>query len=128
MKTCLLVIASLAICGCAQIAPSHDIPPKPDHINAGVQVGDTVEITTKDGTYRKFVVTNVGANAIDGPTESIPFGEISSLVKRSWEAPTHPCAVGVAVGCSIPEVVLLLSSDYKQQSDKFHPACVTHDF
>jgi coproporphyrinogen III oxidase len=32
------------------------------------------------------------------------------------------------VGCSIPEVVLILSERYKQQADKFHPACVTHDF
>jgi coproporphyrinogen III oxidase len=34
----------------------------------------------------------------------------------------------VPVGCSIPEVVLLLSGDYEEQAEKFHPACVTHDF
>jgi hypothetical protein len=122
------VLAAMAVCACARLTPSHEIPVKPDHINAGVQAGDTVEITTKDGETREFVVTEVGTTSIEGPSASIPFGEISKLVKRSWEAPTHPCAVGVEVGCSIPEVVLLMSEDYKEQAEKFHPVCVTHDF
>ncbi len=128
MKTTLIIVAAMAVCACARLTPSHEIPVKPDHINAGVQVGDTVEITTKDGKTREFVVTKVGTSSIEGPSEIILFREISMLVKRSWEAPTHPCAVGVAVGCSIPEVVLLISGDYKDQAEKFHPACVTHDF
>ena len=128
MKTILIIMAAMAVCACAQIAPKHEIPVKPDHINAGIKAGDTVEITTLDGETRKFVVKEVGSNSIEGPTESIPFSQILKLVKRSFTAPTHPCAVGVQVGCSIPEVVLLLSSEYKDQADKFHPACVTHDF
>ena len=32
------------------------------------------------------------------------------------------------MGCSIPEVVLLLSDEYSEQAAKFHPACVEHDF
>jgi hypothetical protein len=128
MKTTVIIMAAMAACACAQIAPSHEIPVKPDHINAGIEAGDTVEITTKDGETRKFVVKEVGTNSIEGPSETIPFSQISKLVKRSFEAPTHPCAVGVEVGCSIPEVVLLLSSEYEEQAEKFHPACVTHDF
>jgi len=128
MKTTVIIMAAIAACACARIAPSHEIPVKPDHINAGIEAGDTVEITTKDGETRKFVVKEVGTSSIEGPSETIPFSEISKLVKRSFEAPTHPCAVGVEVGCSIPEVVLLLSSEYKEQAEKFHPACVTHDF
>ena len=128
MKTSAIIIAALTVCACAQIVPSHEIPAKPDHVNAGVQAGDRVEITTKDGRHREFVVKDVSANSIEGPLETIPIGEISKLVKRSWEAPTHPCAVGVTVGCSVPEVLLILSSEYAQQADKFHPACVTHDF
>ena len=123
-----IVVLAMGVFACAQIVPSHEIPAKPDHINAGIKVGDTVEILTKDGEFRRFVVTNVGANTIEGPSEIILFGDISSLVLRSFEAPTHPCAVGVTVGCSVPEIVLLLSSEFKQQAEKFHPACVTHDF
>jgi len=119
---------AMGICACAQVAPSHDIPVLPDHINAGIKVGDTVEILTKDGSFRRFVVTRVGVNTIEGDSDIVRFGDITSLVLRSFEPPTHPCAVGVAVGCSVPEIVLLLSSDFKQQAEKFHPACVTHDF
>jgi len=122
----LFVVA--ALCGCAQVVPSHEIRAKPEHIRSGVQVGDSIEVTTKDGEYREFEVTNVTANTIEGPTETIPFSEITHLVKRSWKKPEHPCGGGKPVGCSIPEVVLVLSDDYQQQADKFHPACVTHDF
>jgi hypothetical protein len=124
------VIAVLAVApyGCSHVVPSHDIRAKPEYIRAGVQKGDSVEITTKDGKYREFVVEDVGTDAIEGPSETIRFSEIQSIVKRSWKEPTHPCGGGIPVGCSIPEVVLLLSEDYKQQAEKFHPACVTHDF
>jgi hypothetical protein len=128
IKTAAMLILMGAVCACAQVVPSHDIPVLPDHINAGIEVGDTVEILTKDGEFRRFVVTRVGVNTIEGDSDLVRFGDITSLVLRSWEAPTHPCAVGVAVGCSVPEIVLLLSSEFKQQAEKFHPACVTHDF
>ena len=121
-----LVVATL--CGCAQVVPSHEIRAKPEHIRAGVQVGDSIEVTTRDGQYREFEVTNVSVNTIEGPTETIPFSEITHLVKRSWKTPEHPCGGGKPVGCSIPEVVLVLSDVYKEQAEKFHPACVTHDF
>lgn len=118
----------LGVYGCAKVTPSHDIRVKPEYIEAGVQAGDLVEITTKDGEQREFVVEEVAANAIKGPSETIPFSEIESIVKRSWKQPAHPCGGELPLGCSIPEVVLLLSNDYKRQADKFHPACVIHDF
>jgi len=95
---------------------------------AGIQAGDLVEITTKNGKYREFVVEDVGTNYIEGPSETIRFNEIQSIVKRSWEEPAHPCGGSTPLGCSIPEVVLLLSDPYKQQAQKFHSSCVTHDF
>lgn len=124
------VIVTLAVgtYGCSHIVPSHDIRAKPEFIRAGVQVGDSVEITTKDGEYREFIVEDVGTDTIVGPAETIRFSEIQSLVKRSWKEPAHPCGGGTPVGCSIPQVVLILSEDYQQQAEKFHPACVTHDF
>lgn len=121
-------VLALGATGCSHAVPSHEIRADPEFIRVGVQVGDSVEITTKDGKYREFVVEDVGADAIAGSEETIRFSEIQSIVKRSWKAPAHPCGGGLPVGCSIPEVVLLLSEQYKQQADKFHPACVTHDF
>ncbi len=119
-------VASLT--GCAQVVPAHKIPAKPDFIRAGVQAGDSVEIITNDGEHREFVVQEVTANAIEGPSESVLFSDIQSIVKRSWKEPEHPCGGGLPTGCSIPEVVLLLSTDYERQAEKFRAACVTHDF
>lgn len=119
---------AVLVSGCAGITPSHEIPPRPDYVLAGVQVGDTVEVTTVDGKERSFIVVRVDGRSIQGEDEIIPLGDVKKLVKRSWEIPGHPCGGGEPVGCSIPEVVLLLSSDYEAQAQKFHPACVTHDF
>ena len=124
------VIAVIAIVpsGCSHMAPKHNIPARPDFIQAGVKAGDSIEVTTKDGKHRTMVVKDVTNDAIVGTTETIRFGEIKSIVKRSWTEPEHPCGGGLPVGCSVPEVILLLSGDYEKQAEKFHPACVTHDF
>ena len=119
---------AIAVYGCAQIVPSHDIRAKPEFIRVVVQAGDLVEITTKDGEYREFVVKDVGTNHIEGPSETIRFSDIQRIVKRSWQEPAHPCGGDIPVGCSIPEVVLILSEPYGQQAKKFHSSCVTHDF
>jgi hypothetical protein len=78
------VLAALFISasGCSHVVPSHSIPAKPEFIRVGVQTGDSVEITTKDGEYREFVVEDVGPDAIEGPSETIRFSEIESIVKR----------------------------------------------
>lgn len=41
--------------------------------------------------------------------------------------PAPACGGGEPLGCSIPTAVLVVSSDYEEQADKFHGACVTHD-
>jgi hypothetical protein len=125
---CVVAAWALGAYGCSHVTPSHEIRAKPEYIEAGVQTGDQVEITTKDGKYREFVVEDVSNNTIKGPSETIPFSDIQKIVKRSWTAPTHPCGGALPLGCSIPEVVLILSKEYAQQAEKFHPACVTHDF
>jgi hypothetical protein len=125
--TVLLAIAVLSLAACS-VTPGHDIRPTPDYIRAGVKVGDTLEIETKDGRSIGMVVTEVRASAIASDSEVIDFADIASITKRSWQAPEHPCGGGRPVGCSIPEVVLVLSHDYKRQAGKFQPACVMHDF
>lgn len=128
LRTVLLLFAAASGAGCAQVAPSHEIPPRADYILAGVQEGDTIEVTTTDGKARTLVVTRISGQAIESDDEVIPIGHIKRLVKRSWAMPGHPCGGGEPVGCSIPEVVLVLSDDYSRQANKFNAACVTHDF
>ncbi len=114
--------------GCAQVTPKHDIPVKREYIEAGIQVGDTIEITTLDGEEHRFEVVDVQPHEIVGPDGAIAVTNIRSIKKRSWKVPIHPCGNNEPVGCSIPEVVLIISSDYEEQAEKYHPACVTHDF
>ncbi len=122
-----LILFAGLVASCAW-TPLHDIRPRPDYITAGVQVGDTVEIETKDGEQLKFEVTEVSASAVIGENENVAFSDIAKIGKRSWTKPEHPCGGGKPVGCSIPEVVLVLSEEYADQASKFHSACVTHDF
>jgi len=114
--------------GCGTVTPSHNIPVRQDYIEAGIQAGDTIEVTLVDGEMKTFEVVDVQSNAIVGPDGVIPISDIKSIVKRSWADPGHPCGANEPVGCSIPEVVLLLSDEYSEQAGKFHPACVTHDY
>ena len=114
--------------GCAQVTPAHDIPVKREYIKAGIQVGDTIEVTTLDGKEHRFEVVDVQPHAIVGPDGAIAVTNIRSIKKRSWTEPGHPCGNNEPVGCSIPEVALLISSTYERQAEKYHPACVTHDF
>ena len=120
-----LLLAS--VCGCAAITPTHEIPVRTEYIEAGVQVGDTLEITMTDGEERTIEVTGLRMDAIETPDGDISISKIQKIEKRSWTEPAHPCGASEPVGCSIPEV-LLLSERYKEQAEKFHPACVTHDF
>ncbi len=123
----LLIMLSVLLASCSW-APLHDIRPRDDYITAGVQVGDTVEIETTEGEKVKFEVTDVTADALIGENERVAFSDIAKIGKRSWTEPGHPCGGTKPVGCSVPEVVLVLSEEYAEQADKFHSACVTHDF
>ncbi len=128
LRSVLIVTVLITAAGCARTVPSHSIPVRDDYIQAGIESGDTVEITMVDGEQRSFEVVDVRTNVIVGPDGDIPIVDIKSIVKRSWAQPGHPCGANEPVGCSIPEVVLLLSDEYSEQAAKFHPACVRHDF
>ena len=129
MHRILLLIPFIALASSCSIGtPKHDIPVRSEYIDAGVEVGDTLDITTKDGEEKTIVVVNVGMDYIEGEEGKIEISTIQKIVKRSFTEPGHPCGANEPVGCSIPEVVLLLSEKYEEQAAKFHPACVTHDF
>lgn len=130
--TLLCLATSLMLMSCS-VTPRHDIKPRPDFIHAGVQVGDTVEIVTDDGREVTLIVSDVRSTSLAGESphgvaDIIDFADITNIAKRSWTEPAHPCGGGQPVGCSIPEVVLVLSEDYQRQADKFRGACATHDF
>lgn len=124
----LIAFVSATLMSCASITPEHEIRMHPDHIQAGVQKGDTVIVTMNNGKVYTFEVVRVWPNSIEGPFGPILFSEITSITKRSWTTPGHACGGNKPVGCSIPAVVTLLSVEYETQAQKFEPACATHDF
>lgn len=128
LRTVLIAVVLAQAAGCARTVPSHNIPVRNEYIEAGIQAGDAVEITMVDGEQLAFEVVAIRSNVIVGPDGDVPINDILSIVKRSWTQPVHPCGANEPVGCSIPEVVLLLSDEYSAQAAKFHPACVRHDF
>lgn len=123
-----MLLALVLLAGCGAVTPSHNIPVRQDYIEAGIQTGDLIEVRTVDGELKAFEVVEVRADAIVGPDSVISIRNITSIVKRSWARPGHPCGANEPVGCSIPEVILLLSDEYAEQASKFHPACIRHDF
>ena len=126
-RSFLYLLCGLLLVGCEAVTPSHDIPVRQEYVEAGIAIGDTVEITKTDGETVTVEVTDIGLNTIETADETYEFADIERIVKRSWQAPDHPCGNNEPVGCSIPEVVLMIE-EYSQQASKFHPACVTHDF
>ena len=122
------LFAAWLLCTSCSVAPRHEILPRPDHIRVGVEPGDRLEIETRDGQELKMVVVEVRGTTIVGEESTVDFADVAVIAKRSWTAPAHPCGAGEPVGCSIPEVVLVLSEDYERQAEKFRPACISHDF
>lgn len=116
----------LALQGCG-LVPAHEIPIRDEYIQAGVQPGDKIEVTTDDGTRHRLLVTSVGSKSIESADESIAFEDIDKLVKRSWSEPDHPCGGCEPVGCSFPSLMMLVS-DVEEFATQIEPACIVHDF
>ena len=118
----------LFLTGCGAIAPAHDIPVSRDHIHAVVQPGDRIDVITRSGERESMVVKSVENDALVGEHKTYRFSELSQISKRSFEPPKHPCEGPQPPGCSIPALLTTFSDFADDYADKFHGACVTHDF
>ena len=106
-----------------------DVRPEPIFIDAAIAPGDQVLVETADGEEHQFEVRLISGDVIYGVNgEEIAYEDIERLQKRSWEEPAHPCGGGRPVGCSIPEVLTATVGYYKDYQERFHQACVQHDF
>ena len=123
----LVLLSLLALSACVY-TPRHEIKTDPAHIRAGVEPGDRVEVVTLDGRQLEFEVTVVENDALLGDAERVSFLDIAALYKLSWKEPGHPCGGGQPVGCSIPTVVAAVSGNLAGYGNRFHKACMYHDF
>lgn len=66
---------------------------------AAVQVGDTVEVTTREGQAHRFKVTEVTDDALAGKDISIAYADISGLKvaqRNEAKSPSWPWVLGGA--------------------------------
>jgi hypothetical protein len=99
---CPLLLAVLIICaGCTTLRPIEGSPTElAQRLNSGelLKTGDRVLIITTDQKQHRFTVKSVGADLIEGLSESIPVEQISSLEKRQFSRGKTIALVGGIVG------------------------------
>ena len=136
--TCLtLVLLVLTLGACATTQP---VRPYPSFIEAAIEPGDKVKVTTTKSEKSVFVVAEISKTALIGDEQHIAFEDIRKIELYSHEPPKYPCGGEVPLGCSVPalakavEQQLLalwlnnLSFGLYSKEDPFHFDCVQHDF
>ncbi len=113
---------------CVACAPSYNVKPLPNFVDAAIQPGDSVEVTTFSGETYKFVVTEVTDKALHGEERRIPLVDIAELKKVAWKRPPSPCGGKQELGCSVPLLVSLASKEYAHYRTTFYDACAQHDY
>jgi hypothetical protein len=112
--------------------PWHEVYPYPEYIEAGVQSGKEVRVVTTDGNEHVFVADTAEDGRVKGHMKDqpiqVPYEDVVTLQIRSDEFPDMPCGGAVPLGCSIPEVLTAVSAIVADYQNKFHSACVFHDF
>ena len=121
----ILALASLSACS---VTPRHTVLPYPEHVRAGIEAGNKVEIVTRDGRDISMIVTDVTSTAIVGHGQSVLFDDIATLEKHAWKPARNPCDDGAPLGCSIPKAITLLSEFHEEYRDYFDGSCTQHDF
>lgn len=121
---CCILLLSAA----CTIVPQQEVLPYPDHVIAGLEPGDKVEIVRRDGRNINTVVNEVSVYSIVGEGEEIPLIDIVSISKRSWSPATNPCDDGEPVGCSIPILISVLSEYHAEYGSQFRSPCSKHDY
>lgn len=118
-------LASISACG---LVPRHPVLPYPDHVQAGIEEGDKIEVTTRDGYSGSMTVVEVTNEEIVGENGSVAIVEIDTLERVSWSAPRNPCDDGEPLGCSVPIGVRIVSDFHDEYAGEFKPSCRQHDF
>jgi hypothetical protein len=95
------LIAGCSGAGCTTLRPIEGSPADlRERINSGelLKPGDRVLVVTTDQKTHRFTVKSVGADRIDGPSESIPVEQISAVEKREFSRGKSIALVGGLLG------------------------------
>lgn len=108
--------------------PTHNVKPLPNFVNAGLEPGDRVSVTTHDDTEHEFVITEIRGDVLLGDDVAFGLQDIASIRKHAWERPQSPCGGEEPLGCSLPLLVSLASELHSHYREKFYDACAQHDY
>jgi len=122
-----LPAAVLLLAGCV-VAPQREVLPYPDHVRAGVSVGDSIEVVTREGEKYRLEVDSIGGQSLAGDGIELRYDRIRSIRKRSVAPIANPCDDGTPVGCSVPTVVRLADEYHDRYARRFEDACIAHDY
>ena len=122
---CITLLFQLLACS---VAPSRDILPYPEHIRAGVQVGDSVRVVTSDGETVDMTVSAITSDSLESAERNIRFENVEAISKKSFRLVKNPCDTGQPLGCSIPVAITVFSDYYAGYAAEFREPCISHDF
>ena len=126
-KAILLVLLPALLANCSAM-PTHEVLPYPDHINAGIAVGDKLRVTTRNGSTREVVVAGVSADTIITDSGSIAFEDIKRISKQAWTPPANPCDDDRPLGCSVHPAVTAASEMHAEYTRELRVPCIQHDY
>jgi len=106
----LVVVTTFLASGCATLQPVNLTHSAQGIERPDVKVGESVVVKTTKGDTKKFTVTAVENDALDGKDVRVPYADISSLeVRREGEHKVRP---GVVIGviAAVAAVAVLVGS------------------
>ncbi|MFK8016531.1 MAG: hypothetical protein AB8G17_13950 [Gammaproteobacteria bacterium] len=106
----------------------HTVKPLPNFVEVGLQRGDKVTVTTKQGTRQTFVITKIQDDVLIGPDARVSLADLVDIKKHAGERPASPCGGAEPLGCSVPWLIALASDDHRVYGDSFYDACAQHDY
>ena len=101
LRTAVLLSAALLSTACTTLRPVEGSPAElRPRITSGelLKSGDRVQLVTTDQKTHRFTVKSVGADRVEGASESIPVEQISALEKRQFSRGKTIALVGGLLG------------------------------
>jgi len=122
------ILVAVSIACAVACTPTHNVKPLPNFVNAGLEPGDHVTVTTHDGKEHEFIITEIRGDVLLGDDAEFALHDIASIHKHAWKRPESPCGGEEPLGCSLPVLVSLASESHRQYREIFYDACAEHDY
>jgi len=122
------ILVAVTIACAVACTPTHNVKPLPNFVDAGLEPGDRVTITTHDGKEHEFIITEIRGDVLLGENAEIALQDVASIRKHAWKRPESPCGGEEPLGCSLPFLVSLASESHRNYREVFYDACAQHDY